>query len=106
MGFRGSSAVKDLPASVGEVVRSPGREDLLEKGMAIHSSIPVWEILWTEEPDGLQLWARKASDVTQWRSCSSNSSKLMQSTIALDGAYLFSINPYCVLSHHGWPLSC
>ena len=26
-----------------------GREDSLEKGMATHSSILVWEIPWTEE---------------------------------------------------------
>ena len=35
-------------------VPSLGWEDPLEKGMAIHSSILAWEILWTEEPDGLQ----------------------------------------------------
>ena len=28
-----------------------GGEDLLEKEMAIHSSILAWEIPWTEEPD-------------------------------------------------------
>ena len=28
--------------------------DLLEKQMATHSSILVWKIPWTEEPDGLQ----------------------------------------------------
>ena len=26
----------------------------VEKGMATHSSIPAWRILWTEEPGGLQ----------------------------------------------------
>ena len=31
-----------------------GREDPLEKEMATHSSILSWEILWTEEPGGLQ----------------------------------------------------
>ena len=31
-----------------------GREDLLEKEMAIHSSILAWKIPWTEEPGGLQ----------------------------------------------------
>ena len=29
-------------------------EDPLEKGMATHSSILAWRILWTEEPGGLQ----------------------------------------------------
>ena len=35
-------------------VRSLGQEDLLEKAMATHSSILVWEIPRTEEPGGLQ----------------------------------------------------
>ena len=35
-------------------VWSLGWEDPLEKGMATHSSIPIWRILWTEEPGGLQ----------------------------------------------------
>ena len=30
-------------------VCSLGQEDSLEKEMARHSSIPAWEILWTEE---------------------------------------------------------
>ena len=29
-------------------------EDVLEKGMATHSSILAWEMPWTEEPGGLQ----------------------------------------------------
>ena len=33
---------------------SLGREDLLEKEMATHSSILAWRIPWTEEPGGLQ----------------------------------------------------
>ena len=35
-------------------VQSLGQEDLLEKGMATHSSILAWEIPWTEEPCWLQ----------------------------------------------------
>ena len=31
-----------------------GQEDLLEEGMATHSSILAWRIPWTEEPGGLQ----------------------------------------------------
>ena len=31
-----------------------GWEDPLEEGMSTHSSIPVREIPWTEEPGGLQ----------------------------------------------------
>ena len=35
-------------------VQSLGLEDPLEKEMATHSSILVWEIPWIEEPVGLQ----------------------------------------------------
>ena len=35
-------------------VRSLGEEDPLEEGMATHSSILAWRILWTEEPGKLQ----------------------------------------------------
>ena len=34
-------------------VQSLGREDLLEKEMATHSSILAWKIPWTEEPGAL-----------------------------------------------------
>ena len=42
-----------MPAMQKTQVLSLGREDLLEKGMATHSSILAWEIPWTEEPGGL-----------------------------------------------------
>ena len=46
--------VKNQPALQETQILSLGREDALEKGMAIHSSILAWRILWTEEPGGLQ----------------------------------------------------
>ena len=49
-----AQTVKNLPAMWETQVQSLGREDPLEKGMEIHSSILAWEIPWTEEPDGLQ----------------------------------------------------
>ena len=45
--------VKNLPAMQHTRVQSLGREDLLEKGMATHSSILAWRIPWIEEPGGL-----------------------------------------------------
>ena len=36
------------------LVRSVGREEPLEQGMATHSSILAWRIPWTEEPAGPQ----------------------------------------------------
>ena len=44
-------------------VQSLGQEDPLEKEMATHSSIFVWEISWTEEPGGL--WGHKKSDMIE-----------------------------------------
>ena len=35
-------------------VQSLGREDPLEREMAIHSSTIAWKLPWTEEPGGLQ----------------------------------------------------
>ena len=49
-----SQEVKKLPAVQEIWVQSLGGENPLEKGMATHSSILAWEILWTEEPGGLQ----------------------------------------------------
>ena len=53
-GFPGGSEVK-VSATMRETwVQSLGREDLLEKEMATHSSILAWRIPWMEEPGGLQ----------------------------------------------------
>ena len=46
--------VKNLPAMQKTWVQSLGQEDPLEKGIATHSSILAWRILWTQEPGGLQ----------------------------------------------------
>ena len=51
---------KNLPAVRETWVGSLGRDDPLEEGMAIHSSILAWEIPWTEEPGGLHSpWGHK-----------------------------------------------
>ena len=52
--FPGGSSVKNPPAVQETRVRSLGWEDPLEKEMATHPSILVWEIPWTEEPGRLQ----------------------------------------------------
>ena len=46
--------VKNPPSMQEIQILSLGWEDPLEKGIASHSSILVWKILWTEEPGGLQ----------------------------------------------------
>ena len=42
------------PAMQETWVQSLGHEDPLEEGTVTHSGILAWEILWTEEPGGLQ----------------------------------------------------
>ena len=49
-----AQTVKNSPAIWETWVQSLGWEDLLEKGIATHSSILVWRISWTEEPGRLQ----------------------------------------------------
>ena len=44
---------KESAAMLEMQIQSLGREDPLEKEMATHASIPVWEIPWTEECDRL-----------------------------------------------------
>ena len=56
--------VKNPPAMQEIQVQSRGREDLLEKGMATHSSILAWTISWTEEPGGLQSMGLQKLDMT------------------------------------------
>ena len=50
-------AGKNPPANAGDMREAgliPGLGRSLEEGMATHSSILAWRILWTEEPGGLQ----------------------------------------------------
>ena len=58
MSFSDAQLVKNLSA-VQETqetwVQSLGWEDPLEEVMAMHSSILVWEIPWTEDSGGLQV---------------------------------------------------
>ena len=49
-----AQTVKHLPTMWETWVRSLGREDLLEKEMAAHSSTLAWKIPWMEEPGRLQ----------------------------------------------------
>ena len=66
--FPCGSVVKNPPAmqkTQETWVGSLGQEDPLEEGMATHSSILAWRILWTEEPGGPQSTGRKDSDMTK-----------------------------------------
>ena len=63
--FPVAQKVKNLPSMQETRVLSLGWEDLLEKGMATHSSILVWRIPWTEEPGRPSPWCRTESDTTE-----------------------------------------
>ena len=52
-GSPGSSVVKNPPPKKEMWVRFLGLESPLEKEMPTHSTIPAWEIPWTEEPGRL-----------------------------------------------------
>ena len=57
--------VKNPPGMQETQVQSLGQEDLLEKGMATHSSILAWRIPWMEESDELQSRGHKELDMTE-----------------------------------------
>ena len=52
--FDYGSDVKNLPAMQETQIQFLGWDDLLEEGMATHSSIFTWRILWTEKPGVLK----------------------------------------------------
>ena len=52
------------PAKQETQLRSLCWKDALEKEMATHSAILVWEIPWTEEPGGLQFIGSQELDTT------------------------------------------
>ena len=57
-----------------------GWEDSLEKGMATHSSMLAWRILWTEEPRGLQsMELDKELDMTEQLTREDNGTPLQYS---------------------------
>ena len=58
--FLVAQMVKNLPPVQETQVQSLSQEDPLEKGMATHSGILAWRILWTEEPSRLQSMGSKS----------------------------------------------
>ena len=64
MGFPGGTVVKNRPVKQETWIQSLAWEDPPEKEMATHSSVPAWEILWTEEPGGYSPLGPKELDMT------------------------------------------
>ena len=65
MGFPGGSAGQESAFKAGNLGLIPGLGQSPEEGMATHSSILAWRILWTEEPAGSRPWGLKDSDTTE-----------------------------------------
>ena len=59
-----AQSVKNLPTMQETQIWTLGWEYPLEKEMATHSSILVWEIPWTEKPGGLQSTGSQEVDTT------------------------------------------
>ena len=57
--------VKRLPTMQETRVQSLGREDLLEKEMATHSSVLAWKIHGQRSLLGYSPWVRKGLDTTE-----------------------------------------
>ena len=60
--------VKNLPENAGDAGNMGsilGLKDPLEKKIAAHSTVLAWEILWTEEPGGLQSTGSRESNMTK-----------------------------------------
>ena len=55
---------KESACNAGDLGSIPGLEDLLEKGMANHTSILAWKIPWTEEPHGLHGVAKSQTQLS------------------------------------------
>ena len=52
---------KESACNTEDLVRTLGQE----KGMATHSSIPAWKILWKKEPQEPGPWCHKDLDMTE-----------------------------------------
>ena len=94
-----AQTIKCLPTMWEIRVRSLGREDLLEKEMATHSSTLAWKIPWTEEPGRLQsMGSQKVGH--DWATSPSFSSNTVQRH------QFFGVLPSLQSSYHNctWPL--
>ena len=70
--FGMNSDGKESACSSGDLGSIPGLGRPLQEGMATHSSILAWRILWMEESGGLQSIRSQESDMTEWLSLSLN----------------------------------
>ena len=65
LGFPGGSDGKGSACNVGDLVRSLGREDPLQNGMATHPCILAWEFHGQRRLMGYCPWGHKGSNTTE-----------------------------------------
>ena len=65
MGFPNGSDSKESACNAGDLVRSLGLEDPLEKEVATYSSILAWRIPWQRSLVGYSPWGHKEFDMTE-----------------------------------------
>ena len=66
LGLPSGSDRKKTPVMQETWVWSQSQKDLLERGMATHSSILACRIPWTEKPAGYSPWGCKELDMIEW----------------------------------------
>ena len=93
--YLGALTVKNLPKMWETWVRSLGREDPLEKGMATHSSLLAWRIPWTEEPGRLR--GHKQSDTTEGLPFSDTKPKVWYMKEIIDKLDFIKILKFCII---------
>ena len=64
---------------------SLGWDDPLEEGMATHSRILAWRLLWTEVPGGLQSMGLKEPDTTEQLSTAQQSNNNSWYSLSVTG---------------------
>ena len=88
-----AQTVKCLPAMQETWVWSLGREDPLEKEMAIHSSTLAWKSHGQRSLIGYSPWGRKESDTTEWLHFTSLN--LLDKLIQLHAGYIKILDSFC-----------
>ena len=101
-----AQTVKRLSTMLETRVQSLGREDPLEKEIAIHSSTIAWKIPWTEEPGRLQSMGsqRVGHDgaITLSLSCPALRQKGVRQRLLASDACLFHLKIILMPKRHVW----
>ena len=95
---RTTQVVKNLPVTQATRLQSLGREDPLEKEMAIHSSTLAWRIHGQRSLAGYSLWGCKELDTTEWLHFTNGFLKLINIFYYCDYVTIIHLIPL----YHDW----